>query len=121
MGGTGRLPSKETFLVNASEKVHPTITIPHNVKVIKVYISGYYSIYGESSTNGYSILYNSANNCQWLKMSGGDSTVSSIRYIGVTSSKLYNLFLTTRSATINKFTISYSAAINECTPTVTDY
>ncbi len=121
MGGDG-LPSEETFLVNETSRPgNLTIEIPKNVKVLKVYTKGYYRYYGEDDYNGYSRLYNRANYTVWQLISGYVVTKAATTYIGVTAGKQYSLYMDYRAADIQNFTISYSAAINQQTPTVTDY
>ncbi len=122
MGGGG-LPSEETFLVNKTSISNGrlTIEIPKNVKVLKVYTKGYYDSYGDNNANGYSLLYNKANRTNWQSISGYLATEAATTYIGVTAGKQYSLYMLSEGATIQKFTISYSASINRQTPTVTDY
>lgn len=121
MGGGG-LPSEETFLVNkTSMSGNLTIEIPKNVKVLKVYTKGKYDSYGENDLDGYSRLSNKANRTVWQLIAGHDVTIDVTTYIGVTAGKQYSLYMLFQSATIQNFTISYSASINRETPTVTDY
>lgn len=121
MGGGG-LPSEETFLVNkTSMSGNLTIEIPKNVKVLKVYTKGYYKYYGENDYDGYSRLYNKANRTVWQLIGGYVVTKDATTYIGVTAGKQYSLYMLSQGATIQKFTVSYSASINRQTPTVTDY
>ncbi len=121
MGGSG-LPSEETFLVNKISIPRDfTIEIPKNVKVLKVYTKGYYTSYGENAYNGYSMLYNRASSTEWQQIEGNYATKDATTYIGVTAGKQYSLHGSSSAATIQKFTISYSASINRQTPTVTDY
>ncbi len=122
MGGGG-LPSEETFLVNKTSISNGrlTIEIPKNVKVLKVYTKGYYTSYGENDYNGYSTLYNRVTSTEWQLISGYVVTKDATTYIGVTAGKQYSLYMEYRGATMQAFTISYSASINRQTPTVTDY
>lgn len=123
------LPGEETFLINktsmSSGKTF-ALTIPSNVKVIKVYTSANYTCYGENDYDGYTDLSNNIPNAAkkritWQHTSGRYITKATTTYIGVTAGKQYTLYTLYMGATIHNFSISYSASINQQTPSVTDY
>lgn len=105
---------------NDDNSITEYITIPNGVKVIEVYAAAHIT------DNIYHLirLYISSNK-SWFSSSdymGIDGTV----YVGVTPNKQYTVYVDTETregedCKIDRFYIKYSPAINNKTPTVTDY
>lgn len=96
-----------------------TITVPADVKVLKVSGAVYHEHEGEVALDVYSV--NSKK--YWLSVYNY-GYASDITYVGVTPNKSYTLKLSTDSETDTEsgsVTISYSQSINNQTPKVTDY
>ncbi len=114
------LPSEETFLVNATSAPNRyfSIAIPKGVRVVKVYIKNTYSDWTGDGASGTSSLTNRESWKQWLD---GPSDGSCTVYVGVSENKSYSLWFYHLNIDVLKFSISYSASINQQTPSVTDY
>lgn len=96
-----------------------TITVPADVKVLKVEGGVYHEHEGEVALDVYSVNGKK----YWLSLWGYED-VYDISYVGVTPNKSYTLKLSTDSETgaeSGSVTISYSQSINNQTPKVTDY
>lgn len=121
MSGTiVELPTEETFLLKKSQTKSTTttftITVPKGVKVVKAYL---YSELVTFNNTAYATL---TGNKQWIAHSGFTKKKTTV-YVGVTPRSTYTISLTTDAMFITECncTISYSSAINQQTPTVTDY
>lgn len=116
---TAALPDKETFIYNEYGPVNLNFTVPTGVNVLKVLYSCY-DAYG--STQGE--LRNSITNVMW-HLSEPSISSSDTFYVGVTPGKKYSLCSFVSSSSEEGYdeycSISYSASINQQTPTVTDY
>lgn len=96
-----------------------TITVPADVKVLKVEGDVYHEHEGEVALDVYSVNGKK----YWLSLWGYEDAYD-IWYVGVTPNKSYTLKLSTDSETgteSGSVTISYSQSINNQTPKVTDY
>lgn len=129
MGGSSGLPSEETILHTVSlwsDSEYFSLTVPKGVKVLKVTAnlsedSG--ELWAATLLDSYDTS-GSGDYKRWILVSvdyGGEN--QDTKYIGVTPLKTYNFTASISwevgaTATI---TISYSAAINQQTPTVKDY
>ena len=114
------VPTTETRLLSTMDvNTTVTITVPADVKVLKVDGGVYHEHEGEVALDVYSV--NSKK--YWLSVWGYESAID-IWYVGVTPNKSYTLKLSTDSETgteSGSVTISYSQSINNQTPKVTDY
>lgn len=114
------VPTTETKLLsNVDANTTVTITVPADVKVLKVEGSVYHEHEGEVALDVYSV--NSKK--YWLSVYNYGYAYD-ISYVGVTPNKSYTLKLSTDSETDTEsgdVTISYSQSINNQTPKVTDY
>lgn len=114
------VPTTETRLLSTRDvNTTVTITVPADVKVLKVAGDVYHEHEGEVALDVYSVNGKK----YWLSVYNyGDA--SDIWYVGVTPNKSYTLKLSTYSETgteSGSVTISYSQSINNQTPKVTDY
>ena len=114
------LPGEETFLINKNyiSTGFFTVTIPEGVKVVKAYIKNTYSDWTGDGNIGTSSLWNKRSRKVWFD---GPSDGSCTVYVGVSANQTYTLYFYCVNIDIQKFSISYSASINQQTPTVTDY
>lgn len=114
------LPTTETTLLSTIEVYGTvTITVPANVKVLKVDGAVEHEHEGEVALDVYSV--NSKK--YWLSLWDYGYAYGTW-YVGVTPNKSYTLKLSTSSETgaeSGSVTISYSQSINNQTPKVTDY
>lgn len=114
------VPTTETRLLSTMDvNTTVTITVPADVKVLKVSGDVYHENEGEVALDVYSV--NSKK--YWLSVYNY-GYASDIWYVGVTPNKSYTLKLSTDSKTgteSGSVTISYSQSINNQTPKVTDY
>lgn len=113
------LPEEETFIYNQYGSVSLDFTAPAGVNVLKV---SYYVYDAYGSTQG--SLHNSVTNLMW-HLSDISFNVTDTFYVGVTPGKKYSLYSDVSSTSEDGYdeycSISYSASINQQTPTVTDY
>lgn len=118
-GVTAALPDKETFIYNEYGSVSLNFTVPTGVSVLKVIYVCYDSF---GSTQG--SLHNSVTNIMW-HLANTSSSATDTFYVGVTPGKKYELYSIVSSSSDEGYdeycSISYSASINQQTPTVTDY
>ena len=114
------LPGEETFLINTNYRPSRTfnVTIPDGVKVLKAYIKNEYADSTGDGNIGTSSLWNNSSQKTWLD---GPSDGSCTVYVGVSANKTYTLYFYCVNIDIHNFSISYSASINQQTPSVTDY
>lgn len=114
------VPTTETRLLSTMDvNTTVTITVPADVKVLKVEGDVYHEHEGEVALDVYSVNGKK----YWLSLWDYGSVYDS-SYIGVTPNKSYTLKLSTSSETgteSGSVTISYSQSINNQTPKVTDY
>lgn len=114
------VPTTETRLLSTMDvNTTVTITVPADVKVLKVEGDVSHEHEGEVALDVYSV--NSKK--YWLSVWGYENAYD-IWYVGVTPNKSYTLKLSTASETgaeSGSVTISYSQSINNQTPKVTDY
>lgn len=114
------VPTTETRLLSTMDvNTTVTITVPADVKVLKVDGDVYHEGEGEVALDVYSVNGKK----YWLSLWGYNSA-DDITYVGVTPNKSYTLKLSTDSETgteSGSVTISYSQSINNQTPKVTDY
>ena len=114
------VPTTETILLSTMDvNTTVTITVPADIKVLKVEGAVYHEHEGEVALDVYSV--NSKK--YWLSL-WGHQDAHDIWYVGVTPNKSYTLKLSTDSETGTEsgtVTISYSQSINNQTPKVTDY
>lgn len=114
------VPTTETRLLSTMDvNTTVTITVPADVKVLKVEGNVDHEHEGEVALDVYSV--NSKK--YWLSVYNYEHA-SDIWYVGVTPNKSYTLKLSTDSETdteAGSVTISYSQSINNQTPKVTDY
>lgn len=114
------VPTTETRLLSTMDvNTTVTITVPADVKVLKVSGDVYHEHEGEVALDVYSV--NSKK--YWLSVYNYEYA-SDIWYVGVTPNKSYTLKLSTDSETgteSGSVVISYSQSINNQTPKVTDY
>lgn len=114
------VPTTETRLLSTREmNTTVTITVPADVKVLKVEGDVYHEHEGEVALDVYSVNGKK----YWLSVYDYGE-VYYICYVGVTPNKSYTLKLSTHSETgteSGNVTISYSQSINNQTPKVTDY
>lgn len=114
------VPTTETILLSTMDvNTTVTITVPADVKVLKVDGGVFHEHEGEVALDVYSVNGKK----YWLSL-WGHKGISDIWYVGVTPNKSYTLKLSTSSETgteTGSVTISYSQSINNQTPKVTDY
>ena len=114
------VPTTETILLSTEDmNTTVTITVPADVKVLKVEGDVYHEHEGEVALDVYSV--NSKK--YWLSLLDYGSAYDTW-YVGVTPNKSYTLKLSTDSETGTEsggITISYSQSINQKIPNVTDY
>lgn len=114
------VPTTETILLSTDDvNTTVTITVPADVKVLKVDGDVYHEGEGEVALDVYSVNGKK----YWLSLWDYNSAYD-IWYVGVTPNKSYTLKLSTSSETgteSGSVTISYSQSINNQTPKVTDY
>lgn len=114
------VPTTETILLSTVDINRTvTITVPADVKVLKVAGDVYHEHEGEVALDVYSVNGKK----YWLSLWGYES-IYEIWYVGVTPNKSYTLKLSSDSETgaeSGSVTISYSQSINNQTPKVTDY
>ena len=114
------VPTTETRLLSTMDvNTTVTITVPADVKVLKVSGDVYHEHEGKVALDVYSV--NSKK--YWLSVYNYEYA-SDIWYVGVTPNKSYTLKLSTSSETgteSGSVVISYSQSINNQTPKVTDY
>lgn len=114
------VPTTETSLLSTMDaNTTVTITVPADVKVLKVEGNVYHEHEGEVALDVYSVNGKK----YWLSLWDHNSAYG-IWYVGVTPNKSYTLKLSTDSETgteSGSVTISYSQSINNQTPKVTDY
>lgn len=114
------VPTTETRLLSTMDvNTTVTITVPSDVKVLKVEGGVYHEQEGEVALDVYSVNGKK----YWLSLWGYEDAYD-IWYVGVTPNKSYTLKLSTDSETDTEsgsVTISYSQSINNQTPKVTDY
>lgn len=114
------VPTTETRLLSTMDvNTTVTITVPADVKVLKVEGDVYHEHEGEVALDVYSVNGKK----YWLSVYNYEYA-SDIWYVGVTPNKSYTLKLSTDSETgaeSGSVTISYSQSINNQTPKVTDY
>lgn len=114
------VPTTETRLLSTMDvNTTVTITVPADVKVLKVDGGVYHESEGEVALDVYSVNGKK----YWLSL-WGYKDANDITYVGVTPNKSYTLKLSTDSETgaeSGSVVISYSQSINNQTPKVTDY
>ena len=114
------VPTTETRLLSTMDVNRTvTITVPADVKVLKVEGDVDHEHEGEVALDVYSVNGKK----YWLSLWGHEDAYD-IWYVGVTPNKSYTLKLSTDSETgteSGSVTISYSQSINNQTPKVTDY
>lgn len=114
------VPTTETILLSTMDvNTTVTITVPADVKVLKVAGDVYHEHEGEVALDVYSVNGKK----YWLSLWNYGSAYDTW-YVGVTPNKSYTLKLSTDSETGTEsgtVTISYSQSINNQTPKVTDY
>lgn len=114
------VPTTETSLLSTIDvNTTVTITVPADVKVLKVEGDVYHEHEGEVALDVYSVNGKK----YWLSLFNYESAYDTW-YVGVTPNKSYTLKLSTGSETgteSGSVTISYSQSINNQTPKVTDY
>ena len=105
---------------NDDNSITEYITIPNGVKAIEVYAAAHIT----DNTDHLINLYISSNK-SWF-CSSGYMEIDGTVYVGVTPNKRYTVYVDTKTrdgedCRIDRFYIKYSLAINNKTPTVTDY
>lgn len=127
---SGGLPTEETFLWNEEDVAipsDPTFTVPDGVTVLKLSMQVQENT-GENDYFATLMVMDFEANSNYLEwgscMAWSGETAESTVYVGVTPNKGYTLWAslsTNQDGICNYLRISYSASINQQTPTVTDY
>lgn len=105
---------------NNDNSITNYITIPNGVKVIEVYAAAHIT------HNTYHLIeLGISSNKSWF-FSSDYTEIDGTVYVGVTPNKQYTVYVGTNTregedCKIDRFYIKYSPAINNKTPTVTDY